>query len=133
MGRIVRPYNVSAQVLTTVVTVGTSTGTVAVTGLRPPAPGARVEKWWVTPQTAGSGTGTLTSYLAFAGGTSSTSAITGVVAIDPAAAAGTLYEVAGNSSTVIPNTALDKDCVFITTAGTTNTAPALLMGIIWRL
>lgn len=133
MGRIVRNYNLSAQVLTTVVTVGTSTGTVAVTGIRPPAPGAKVEKWWVTPQTAGSGTGMLTSYLAFAGGTSSTSQIAGTIVIDPAAAAGTLYEMGGTPGTVIPNTALDKDCVFITTAGTTNTAPALLMGVIWRL
>lgn len=133
MARIVRNYPIMGQLLTTVVTVGTTTGTVAVTGIRPPMAGAYVEKWWVTPRTAGAGTGVMTCYLAFAAGTSSTSQISSALAFLPDVAAGVVAEGPGNPSVTIPTTALNKDCVFIVTAGTTNTAPALDMGVIWRL
>lgn len=133
MARIVRNYSLMGQLLTTVVTVGTTTGTVAITGIRPPEAGAKVEKWWVTPRTAGAGTGALTCYIAYAGGTSSTSQISAAITFLPDTAAGVVAEAGGNPSVAIPTTALNKDCVFIVTAGTTNTAPALDMGVIWRL
>jgi len=121
------------QLLTTVVTVGTATGTVAVTGIRPPMDGAKITKWWITPRTTGAGTGTMTCYLAYAAGTSSTSQISSAIAFLPDTVAGVVMEGGGNDSVAIPTTALNKDCVFIVTAGTTNTAPALDMGVIWRL
>lgn len=133
MARINRPYPLMGQLLTTVVTVGTTTGTVAVTGIRPPMDGAKIAKWWLTTQTAGAGTGSLTCYLAYAGGTSSTSQISAPITLLPDSTAGVVYEAGGNDSVAIPTTALNKDSVLIVTAGTTNTAPALLMGVIWRL
>lgn len=109
----------------------------ALADIMPPAPGARVLRWWVSRKTVGTGTATSTIYLVKSGGTSSTSAISGSIAMDIDSTTVSTYIGEALNPPAYEFTKEDMttaiDVVVVNNTTQTNAPTGLTYGVLWAL